>query len=238
MPIVKLARRTWWYLADSRSPSVTGGVGVIVTDEGSVVVDAGNSPRHARRVQSSMAEAGLPPATHVVYTHHHWDHTWGACAWPDVEIIGHETGRDLLRAEAEIPWSNEYLTQRMAEDSSLRPGYRARARVMENDWDEFTVVPPQRVFTDRLTLPGGVEVRHVGGQHAPDSTIVVASRSKVVFLGDCFYPPPHHLRTPDDAPDMGMVGDLLEEGYKWYVDSHSPPHRRWRAKRMVARAAK
>ena len=32
-----------------------------------------------------MAGEGLPPARWLVYTHHHWDHVWGAVAWCDVE---------------------------------------------------------------------------------------------------------------------------------------------------------
>ena len=237
MPIVKLARRTWWYLADNRSPSVTGGVGVIVTDNGSVVVDAGNSPRHARRVQAAMAEAGLPAATHVIYTHHHWDHTWGACAWPDVEVIGHESGAELIEDSAKIPWGPQYLAEQIEADASLAPGYRARANVM-TDWDDFEVVVPHRTFTDRLTLPGGIEIRHIGGRHAPDSTIVAVPRSKVMFLGDCFYPPPYHLRRAEDGPDTDMLAALLDEEYKWYVDAHSPPRRRRYVKRMVARPSR
>jgi glyoxylase-like metal-dependent hydrolase (beta-lactamase superfamily II) len=90
-------------------------------------------------------------------------------------------------------------------------------------WDGFTVLPPRRVFTDELTLPTGVRLRHVGGAHAPDSTIVLVPDSSVALLGDCYYPPPAHLRAPDDAPDLAMVGGLVRDEYGWYVDSHNEP---------------
>jgi len=232
MPFTKLRRRVWWYPASPGSRSVQGGVGVIVGKEGSIVVDAGNSPDRARRIQSAMAEAGLPEARWLVYTHHHWDHTWGACAWPDVEIIGHEAGKAPMEAEAALPWSEEFIAERMAADESLRPSYQARANAV-TDWDEFKVIPPHRTFSDRVTLPGDVELRHVGGHHAPDSTIVAVPGSKVMLLGDCFYPPPYHQRKPGDEPDFAMLRELITDDYRWYVDSHSPPMRRWRAKRLV-----
>ncbi|MBM0237639.1 MBL fold metallo-hydrolase [Micromonospora sp. ATA32] len=91
---------------------------MIGDDRGSVIVDAGHSPAHAREIQAAMRAAGLPEARWLVYTHHHWDHVWGACAWPGVEIVGHIAGERLLRAEAARPWSHRYLR----EQSAATPG--------------------------------------------------------------------------------------------------------------------
>lgn len=232
MSLYRLAKRVWWYPA-STGGSIQGGVGVITGPEGSTVVDAGNSPRLARRIQDAMVEAKLPPARRVIYTHHHWDHVWGGCAWPDVEIIGHESGREAIASEAAVPWSHEYLTEQAEADPALAPGLRGRAIAMrDDDFDGFTVVPPTTTFTDRLDLPDGVEVRHVGGRHARDSSVVTVAGTGVIFLGDCFYPPPRHLRGDNDGPDLAMMRGLLAEGHKWYVDAHSEPRRRWRAKLM------
>ena len=67
-----------------------------------------------------MESEGLPPARLLVYTHHHWDDTWGACAW-DVPVVAHEVGADLLAAEAAKPWSHEYLRAEMERYPLLRP---------------------------------------------------------------------------------------------------------------------
>src|SRR5688572_11179001 len=95
-----LSGRVWLCPADPDPANIQASVAVIADEAGSVVVDAGNSPGLARRVQAAMVRAGLPAARRLIYTHHHWDHTWGACAWPDVEIIGHEAGHELMTAEA------------------------------------------------------------------------------------------------------------------------------------------
>lgn len=107
----------------------------------------------------------------------------------------------------------------------LESSYTARARAMRT-WEGFTVVPPQRTFTETLDLPSGVRLRHVGGNHAVDSLVVEVLDSGVLLFGDSFYPPPWHLRGPDDGHDLALVQHLLSDRFDWYVDSHSDPHQR------------
>lgn len=56
---------------------------------------------------------------------------------------------------------------------------------MAGAWDGFTVQVPNTEFEHALTLPGGVEVRHVGGGHAADSTVVAVPDSGVLLLANC-----------------------------------------------------
>lgn len=223
--LTNVAGRVWLLPYDPDPDNVRPSVAVIAGDRGSVVVDAGHSPAHAREVQDAMRHTGLPAARWLVYTHHHWDHTWGACAWSDVEIVGHASGHELLQQEAARPWSHRYLRDQVRANPLLGRSFRARALAMDT-WDGFTILPPHRTFTDELDLPTGVRVRHVGGRHAPDSTVVLVPDSGVALLGDCFYPPPWHLRAPDDGLDRPLLGSLLREGgddYQWYVAAHEDP---------------
>ncbi|MET7863326.1 MBL fold metallo-hydrolase [Micromonospora taraxaci] len=217
-----LAGRVWICPGDRDPEAVQAGVAVVVDERGSVMIDAGQSPAHAREIQVALAAAGLPQPRWLVYTHHHWDHVWGACAWPGVEIVGHETAVPLLRAEAARPWSHHYLDEQARANPRLGPSFRARARAVDS-WEDFAVLPPTRTFTDADLLPVGVGLRHVGGRHAPDSTVVLVPDSGVMVLGDCFYPPPAHLRRPEDGLDLGLVRRLLDDDYHWYVSSHAEP---------------
>jgi glyoxylase-like metal-dependent hydrolase (beta-lactamase superfamily II) len=217
-----LAGRVWLYPSDPDPGAVQGGVAVIAGDEDSTIVDAGHSPGLARLVQSAMAGAGLPPARRLIYTHHHWDHTWGACAWPEVEIIGHEAGVAPLEADAARPWSHAYLREQVAANPLLGPSFRARALAV--DFTELEILPPTLTFASSLSVDG-VEVRHVGGHHAPDSTVVAVPDSSVLLLGDCYYPPPWHLRTPEDGMDVAQLRELVGLEFEWYVTSHQPPWR-------------
>ncbi|WP_350274185.1 MBL fold metallo-hydrolase [Kribbella sp. HUAS MG21] len=217
-----LTGRVWLYPHDPDPEAIRPSVAVIADDRGSVLVDAGNSPEHARTIGTAIEAAGLPAPKWLVYTHHHWDHTWGACAWPDVTVVAHATAVDLLTAEADRPWSHRYLRDQVEANPKLGPSFRARALAVA-DWADFRIVVPHQTFDEALALPTGVVLRHVGGNHAPDSTIVLADG--VALLGDAFYPPPYHVRTPEDAPDYAMIKRLLSERHAWYVDAHSPPRR-------------
>jgi glyoxylase-like metal-dependent hydrolase (beta-lactamase superfamily II) len=220
--LVHLAGRVWIHPHDPDPDHIQGCVAVVADDRGSVVVDAGNSPTVARQALDAMGAAGLPAARWLVYTHHHWDHVWGAVAWDDVEIVAHASSRPILEAETARPWSHAYLRDEVERDPLLGPSFRARARAMPS-FDGFAIRPPDTVFDDTLTLPVGVRLHHVGGQHAVDSIIVTVPDDRVRLLGDCFYPPPFHLRREGDAHDLDMVRGLLVDGVDWYVDAHSAP---------------
>jgi glyoxylase-like metal-dependent hydrolase (beta-lactamase superfamily II) len=216
--------RVWIYPHDPDPDAIRASVVVIADDRGSVLIDAGNSPAHAREIQRAIADQGLPEPRWLVYTHHHWDHTWGGCEWAGVEVVAHASATGLLEIEARRPWSHQYLRDQVGENPRLGPSFRARALAMP-DWDGFEVRLPDRTFEDTLSLPIGVDLRFVGGKHAPDSIVAVVPDSGVMVLGDCFYPPPFHLRTETDTTDFGMVRRLLAERHAWYVDAHSAPRR-------------
>jgi glyoxylase-like metal-dependent hydrolase (beta-lactamase superfamily II) len=218
-----LTGRVWLYPHDPDPDAIRPSVAVIADDCGSVLVDAGNSPDHAREIGTAITAAGLPAPKWLVYTHHHWDHTWGACAWPDdVTVVAHTTATELLQRESERPWSHRYLRDQVEANPKLGPSFRARALAVP-EWDGFRIVLPGQTFDDTLTLPTGVVLRHVGGNHAPDSLIAIADG--VALVGDAFYPPPFHQRTENDTVDHAMVRRLLAEGHDWYVDAHSEPRR-------------
>lgn len=232
--LVRVADSVWLWPSHPDPARVQAAVGIVTGNDGSVIVDAGHSPALARRIMSAMDHHGLPPAQLLTYTHHHWDHTWGACAW-DVPVVAHELCRELLASEATKPWSQEFLQAEMDRDSLLRPSFHARAQAVP-DFAGWHLVLPDQTFATELTLEIGdirLELKHVGGQHTPDSTIIRSPTGGVVFLGDCYYPPPYHLRSPDDRPDLDLLASIITDDYEWYVESHAPPQRRADILRMI-----
>ena len=217
----KLTDRIWLFTPDRvrTEPSV----GIITTATQTVLVDAGNSPNHARAVGQALRSIQAPPVRHIIYTHHHWDHVFGAVVW-DAPVVAHERCRQYILEYTRKPWSAEYLAEASRETPTLAHRYAAIAGSIQ-DWNELRIILPSIVFEEKkFTMPLDgltVELEHVGGGHADDSTVVRIPEERALFLADCFYPPPLHLRTPDSTEDEHMLMGFFAEKLDYYVDGHT-----------------
>jgi glyoxylase-like metal-dependent hydrolase (beta-lactamase superfamily II) len=70
--------------------------GIIVGDEGVVVVDSGYSVQGGRDLLADVRRLTPKPVTAIVITHHHFDHAWGNAAFAGVDVIGHANARRAL----------------------------------------------------------------------------------------------------------------------------------------------
>lgn len=225
MKLRQLNDHTWIFPHDPDLSRVQPTIGAITTPTQTVLIDAGNSPRHARHILAALREIGAPPVSHVIYTHYHWDHTFGGQVWGGL-VVGHEQTRDLLRSQyVSKPWSSVYIQEEITTNPLRKTTMRALDRAVD-DWRAFRIVLPMVTFStalelylDGLTL----DLRHVGGRHAADSITVRVRESQVLFLGDCYYPPPNYLRKPDDTIDRQMIEALLAENALLYVEGHNEP---------------
>jgi len=223
----QLTKHTWLLPHHPDETAVQSSVGVIATQNESVLIDSGNSPRLARSLKTELSRNLLPPVSRIIYTHHHWDHVYGACEF-DVPTTAHTICKAVLEEESRKPWGIEHLNEEVRREPKLTASYRARAKSIEN-WGAFRIVVPEVVFEremvihlDGLTLV----LEHVGGEHADDSIVVKVPEERVMFIGDCYYPPPLHLRNPDSAPSLDMLRRLQHEDYHLYVEGHDNPFTR------------
>lgn len=226
-PLTQLSEHVWLLPHNPDESAVQSSIGVVATRNECLLVDAGNSPRLARKLKTELVRCNLPPVTRIIYTHHHWDHVYGACEF-GVPVTAHKLCRTILRQEAKKPWGREYLNEEIKRNPKLRLSYRARAKNIE-DWKAFRIVVPEDVFdtVTSIQLDGLViELEHLGGAHAEDSIVVKIPEDGVMFLGDCFYPPPLHLRGPDSAPSFDMLRRIQSSIYDLYVEGHDKPFTR------------
>jgi len=222
--LTQLSENVWLWPHSSSFNAVQSSVGIITSGNRTILVDAGNSPQLARGIKDELRRSGLPPVSQIIYTHHHWDHTYGACEF-QISVVAHSICKTILSEAAQKPWGPEYLRQQIEANPLLRASYTARARAIR-DWSDFRIIIPDIVFDDRMTIQLGqisVELEHVGGQHAEDSIVARVPNAGIMFLGDCYYPPPLHLRTPEAQPSFAMLAALESSEYTLYVEGHDQP---------------
>jgi glyoxylase-like metal-dependent hydrolase (beta-lactamase superfamily II) len=110
----------------------------------------------------------------VVYSHADWDHVWGTCGLPPVEVIAHEECARRFKDPGDVEKTfNEY-----------------RAK-FENDLASIRLVPPRRTFKDSMSLDLGgitVELRHCPG-HTSDSILAVVPERGLLLGADCIETP-------------------------------------------------
>ena len=158
------------------------------------------------------------------YTHHHWDHVWGAGAWSATRSSGSSGRPGPSPTKPHRPLERR-LPSRAG--GGQRPAW---GRASADDRHQpsatgFRQVPPRPSSICVQTLPEGVEVIDVGGRHAPDSTVVVVPDDGVLFIGDAIvlnHPRQagdgNHLAVADGSPDRTQFGDIA-----WFIAAHYDP---------------
>jgi glyoxylase-like metal-dependent hydrolase (beta-lactamase superfamily II) len=182
----RLTEHVWWLnpYADTDRPTL----GLVVGRSGSLVVDAGASPAHARSLSAELERHDLPPPRCVALTHWHWDHGFGLGAFDVPALAGAETRR-IVGVLAGLDWSDEALDERVAQGREIA-FCRDMLRLELLDRADRRLRVPERDINSAATLDlGGLSCRllHVGGDHSPDSIVVHVPQEGVVFLGDAVY---------------------------------------------------
>ncbi|MHA2371178.1 MAG: MBL fold metallo-hydrolase, partial [Candidatus Hodarchaeales archaeon] len=158
----------------------------IAGSQQTLLVDAGNSPAHARLFLSELANCDIPPIRYVALTHWHWDHSFGLTAMKATSIAHKNTAKKLIEL-GRLDWDDEAVNKRVQEGTEntfvqdmIKEEYPAPDRKIQVEIPEITL-------TEKITIDlGNIHclIEHVGGDHSPDSTVIVIPEEKVAFIGD------------------------------------------------------
>jgi glyoxylase-like metal-dependent hydrolase (beta-lactamase superfamily II) len=191
----------------------------VVGDRRALMLDAGSSRAHTRSVLDALRAEGAARPGAVAYTHSHWDHVFGG-AELDGYVIAHASTAAQLLELAATDWSDEMLDQRVA-SGLASPQHAANVKEELPSPRRVEVAPADIVFHDGLDIELGgvtVRVRHVGGDHCAESSVMSIEPDRVLFLGDCMYASPAGVLTPDVA--LPLHATILAFGAEVYIDGH------------------
>jgi glyoxylase-like metal-dependent hydrolase (beta-lactamase superfamily II) len=163
----RLSENAYAYTAEGDPNS-----GVVVGDDGVLVVDAQATPAMAKDVIRHVRTVTDKPIKYVVLSHYHAVRVLGASAYGAREIIASHTTYEMIK-------------ERGKEDMDSEIGrfprlFRGAEEIPGLTWPTLT-------FDRELTLwLGKLEVRliHVGAGHTRGDTIVWLPSQKVLFSGD------------------------------------------------------
>lgn len=70
-------------------------LGLVCGERYSLIIDAGNSPQHAKDFIQEIGKLDVPPVKYVVITHAHWDHFLGMNEFDATVIVNRQTNEIL-----------------------------------------------------------------------------------------------------------------------------------------------
>jgi len=146
---------------------------VIAGKSGTLIVDAGNSPAHARLLLRGLAELDLPKPKYLALTHGHWDHVFGASIY-HVPVIANRETQLIIDKMAKYDWSDEALDRRVDEGLEIE-FCRDMIKAEMPCRDDLVIKPPDMIFNSPTNIDLGetsCQFIPIGGDHSSDSSIV------------------------------------------------------------------
>ena len=146
--------------------------GVIVGEDGVMVIDAQATPLMAREVIRRIRRVTSKPIRYVVLSHYHAVRVLGASAFRAEQIIASERTLGLIR---------ERGRQDMASEIGRFPRlFRGASSIPGLTWPSIT-------FRDQMTVIMGrleVQILYLGPGHTGGDTVVWVPSQRVLFSGD------------------------------------------------------
>jgi glyoxylase-like metal-dependent hydrolase (beta-lactamase superfamily II) len=138
-----------------------GNSGIIIGDDGVIVVDAKTTPAAGQQLLAEIAKLTPKKVTHVILTHSDGDHVNGLAAFPDgLTIIAHENNKKEQEAAL------------AAGGRGAPPANRLPNRVVSQDKEALTIDGEQ------------IELYHWAPAHTSGDLVVYLPAEKIVFTGD------------------------------------------------------
>jgi cyclase len=223
-----------------------GNVAFLVTEDGVLVVDAGNSPADGLTIIRKIREKTDKPIKYLVITHYHGDHTNGMQAFPqETQIIGqknliptlHERKEVSLKESIEkrIPANIEKLEKKVAElramnDSALQQGEKNLLQEKQRleDAKKMKIVEPNNTFDDsyRIILDKDtVDLQYPGPAHTKCNIVVLFRSQKILQTGDVVFNGSFPYIIWQDGSDTKNWAAFLRKMIDlWQVDKIIPGH--------------
>ena len=166
--------------------------GVIVGPKWSVLIDTLALPEESIEIRDFVERHLQTKIRYIINTHHHADHTWGNCFFPDATIIAHSRCRKLL-IERGIP--------------ALKEGKKQNMTLKQVE----IALPNITLDKGKMTLQIGkkhLQIMPASG-HSEDGIAILVVEDRVLFAGDVLMPLPY---LPDgDIEEMRAFYQKIHE---------------------------
>lgn len=163
-------------------------LGLISGSKYSMIVDSGNSTKHAEEFLKELSKIDISPIKYLVLTHHHWDHVFGIKKM-NLITIAHEKTKEELDKMRTLKWDDESMHEFIEKKIFSEFMVECMKKEIE-DRENIKIGEIDIIYKDSLEIDlGGLTcmIRSIGGPHTDDSTMIYIPEEKTMFLGDSVY---------------------------------------------------
>jgi len=146
--------------------------GIIVGDDGVMVVDAQATPVMAQQVIERVAKVTDKPIKYVLLTHYHAVRVLGASAYGGAEILASAATRALIEERGKADMDSEI--------GRFPRLFRAAESIPGLTWPSITFPDQMSVWLGRRE----VRIMHIGRGHTAGDVVAYVPDANVVFSGD------------------------------------------------------
>ena len=175
MELKKLSEHIWYMPFEQERDRPN--LGYVRGKNWSLSIDAGHSAAHTKEFYALLEKEGLPLPSITVFTHWHWDHTFGMHAANGLSIANEKTNGHLAE------WKTIIEKNGPAEFFALHESIR----IEYSKNNEVIVKLADIVYSEEMSLDLGdctVKVIQSEAPHTDDSTLVYIENDKTLFVGD------------------------------------------------------
>jgi len=176
--------------------------GIILTDEGVVVIDTGQNPIESRDIMATVKKLTSMPVRLVIDTEPHADHTTGHFVFspPAVVIAAAGGGESMRGADRAAPDRIQRLAASSPEMKAALEGYR--------------FIAPHIEYHDKMTINLGgrtFELMYLKGVHSESDTAVWLPNERVLFSASAFVVNQVNILRPFvTIPDILAAGKMMK----------------------------
>ena len=224
-----------------------GNITVLITEEGVLLIDAGNTRKDGETVLKEIAQLTDQPLKVILLTHYHSDHSYGLCAMPaDVPVIATEMTAENLKNIEEVNRKHvievgypkyfkemeEYIAQNEGVNDDEVKKARAQVEAAKKRLEAYKSVtlryPDETFDKEKVIRLGGYTVRFFfpGPAHTNGEAMVLIEEMNVLVTGDNLFSgmfPYIDIRSGGDAMNLlKIVKDESEKDYAAVIPGHGP----------------
>ncbi|MDD2522197.1 MAG: MBL fold metallo-hydrolase [Anaerolineaceae bacterium] len=168
----RVSDNVYWFQSEVYA-QVTAGV--IIGPQWAILIDT-LMPEETPEIKSYIEDELMVPVRYIINTHHHADHCWGNCVFPNATVIGHELCRELMLSRSQSA---------LAEAGQDNPLFRS-----------LCIQEPQ------ITISQGSLILRIGKKHikvfatpghSEDGVSVLLEDDRILFSGDAYMPIPYFV---------------------------------------------